>query len=299
MAIAFAPLAGVFEPSAVVQLADGRFLVAEDEKAFPFCAVTLAGGRVEVAPLQVDPAAEGARKLDDLEGLSVDTAGHVYALTSHSRDGDGDEKGSRDKLLRCRVEGDRLLDVRVCRSLKAALTSTHKLLATAAAVRDPKTAGGLNIEALEMAPDARLLVGFRSPLDEGKALVAVIDNPVAIFDAGATPSISPGLHRLDLAGDGLRALSYVPALFGYLAVGGPVAREATSFRLWFWRGPGDGKPRPVTVQGLDGFAHAEGVTPAIVDGQSALLIVSDDGNRSEGRSAGYLLLDPASLQIGA
>ena len=122
---------------------------------------------------------------------------------------------------------------------------------------------------------------------------------MAIFDSGGTPANSPELHHLDLGGDGLRALSYVPALAGYLAVSGPVAREATSFRLWFWRGPGDGKPRPVTVQGLDGFAHAEGVTPAIVDGQSALLIVSDDGNRAAGRPADYLLLDPAELQIGA
>jgi hypothetical protein len=299
MAIAFAPLDGVFEPSAVVQLADGRFLVVEDEKDFPFCAVTLAGGRVEAVPLPVDPAAEGARKLDDLEGLSVDSTGHVYALTSHSRDGDGDEKDSRDKLLRCRVEGERLVDVRVCRALKAALTATHPLLAAAAAVDDPKTAGGLNIEALEMAPDGRLLVGFRSPLDEGKALVAVIDNVEAVFDAGATPSISPELQRLDLGGDGLRALSYVPALAGYLAVGGPVAREQKDFRLWFWRGPGEGRPRPVTVPGLAGFAHAEGVTPAIVDGRPALLVVSDDGKRSEGRPAGYLLLDPASLLIGA
>lgn len=295
--IAFAPLAGVFEPSAVVQLADGRFLVVEDEKDFPFSAITLAGARVSALPLVVDPAAEGARKIDDLEGLTVGPDGWVYALTSHSRDGNGDEKASRDKLLRFRVEGDRLVDLRVCRTLKPALAAVHPLLAAAAAVIDPKTAGGLNIEALEMTPDGRLLVGFRSPLDHGAALVAVIDNPAAIFEAGAPPAIAPELYRLDLAGNGLRALSWVPALGGYLAVGGPPSREASGFRLWFWGGPGDLHPCPTTLPGLDGLAHAEGVTPALVNGREMILVVSDDGSRAGGRPANYLLLDPALLRI--
>jgi len=33
---AFRPLAGIYEPSAVQQLPDGRFLVVEDEKQIPF-----------------------------------------------------------------------------------------------------------------------------------------------------------------------------------------------------------------------------------------------------------------------
>ena len=37
----FLSLAGIYEPSAIQQLPDGRFLVVEDEKAYPFSLVTI------------------------------------------------------------------------------------------------------------------------------------------------------------------------------------------------------------------------------------------------------------------
>jgi hypothetical protein len=39
------------------------------------------------------------------------------------------------------------------------------------------------------------------------------------------------------------------------------------------------------------------VTPAVIDGQPRIVIVSDDGSRSDRRYAHYLLLDPAQLEI--
>ena len=84
----FRPLPGVFEPSAVQQLADGRFLVVEDEKAYPLSVFRIdPDGAVETTALPVD-----GWELDDLEGLAADSAGRLYAITSHSRDGDGDEQ---------------------------------------------------------------------------------------------------------------------------------------------------------------------------------------------------------------
>ncbi len=51
------------------------------------------------------------------------------------------------------------------KGLKPALVAAHPVLAAAAAIRDVKADGGLNIEALEISPDQqRLLIGFRSPL---------------------------------------------------------------------------------------------------------------------------------------
>ena len=92
-------------------------------------------------------------------------------------------------------------------------------------------------------------------------------------------------------------MSYVPALGGYLVVGGPVARQPVQFQLWFWSGgPGD-PARRVSVAGLPGFEHAEGVTPAVIDGRQKIVVVSDDGSREEGRCARYLLLDPEQLRI--
>jgi hypothetical protein len=295
----FRSLTGIYEPSAIQQLPDGRFLVAEDEKEFPFALVTLhADGSASSVPLQlVDDAAGGVGKLADLEALSGDAAGNVYAITSHSRNSRGEEKKSREKLLRVRVEGDRMVSPVAVTGLKAALAAAHPVLAQAAAIPDVKNDGGLNIEAMEMAPDGqRLLIGFRSPLLGGQAILASLDNPAAAFD-GAEPRISPSLVTLDCGGHGLRALSWIPALDGYLLVSGPVAQEQVQFHLWFWRGKAGEPPRPASVADLPGFEHAEGISPAIVAGAPKIMVVSDDGSREEGRLARYLLLDPAQLRI--
>ncbi len=297
----FRELTGIHEPSAIQQLEDGRFLVVEDEKQYPFSLVTLGtDGRVGSKPLSMDALAEddGFAKLDDLEGIALDRAGFIYAVTSHSRDGDGDEKKSRDKLVRFRIEDDHVVAPRVVKGIKPALTAAHPVLAAAAAIRDVKSDAGLNIEALDMSPDQqRLLIGFRSPLLDNRAIIASIDNPSAMFELGEPPRVAPTLTTLDLGGDGIRGMSHIPALHGWLLISGPVARQQVQFRLWFWSGQSDRPARPVTVAGLPGFEHAEGVSPALIDGRQQIIFVSDDGSRKQGLCAHYLLLDPAQLQI--
>ncbi len=296
----FRPLTGVYEPSAIQQLPDGRFLVAEDEKEFPFALVAVgADGSVDSVALDLGPEeqAGGIGKLADLEALTADGAGYVYAITSHSRNAKGEDKKSREKLLRFRVEGNRMVSPVVVTGLKSALAATHPILAQAAAIPDVKNDGGLNIEALEMAPDGqRLLIGFRSPLLGGHAIVASLDNPAAAFD-GAAPRIAPGLITLDCGGHGLRALSWLPALDGYLLVSGPVSKERAQFRLWYWSGKAGDRPRPAGVADLPGFEHAEGICPASVGDVPKIMVVSDDGSREDGRPAGYLLLDLAQVRI--
>ena len=294
--LTFKPLTGSYEPSGIQQLPDGRFLVVEDEKQHALSLLVIhASGSVSRTPLLVEDA---GWKLDDLEGVALDQLGFIYALTSHSRDDDGDEKKSRDKLVRFRVEGDRVLAPKVVSGLKRALTEKHPVLAVAARIQDVKTGGGLNIEALEISPDQqRLLIGFRSPLQGHRALVASVENPSGIFDADEAPRISASLTALDLGGNGIRGMSFIPSLGGYLIISGPSTREPQHFELWFWSGQADASARRVTVAGIPGFERAEGVSPAVIDGAQRIIIVSDDGSREEGRFARYLLLDPEQLQI--
>ena len=184
--------------------------------------------------------------------------------------------------------------------LKPALLSAHPVLAAAAEISDVKTSGGLNIEALEISPDnQRLLIGFRSPLLDHRAIVAAIENPSAMFDAGEPPRISPTLTTLDLGGHGIRGMSHFPSLDGYLVIGGPVASEQVQFQLWFWSGRPDDPARLVSVPGLQGFERAEGITPAVIDGRPRIMIVSDDGSREEGRCARFMMFDPGLLKIAA
>ncbi|MBW8327643.1 MAG: DUF3616 domain-containing protein [Thiobacillus sp.] len=297
----FRPLTGVYEPSAVQQLADGRFLVVEDEKQHPFSLITIAAdGRVSSVPLNPDSpdAGDALRKLDDLEGLTLDRSGYLYAITSHSRDEEGDEKKSRDKLVRFAIEGDRVAAPKVVKGLKAALLEAFPELAAAAAIRDVKAEGGLNIEALEMSADQqRLLIGLRSPLLDNRALIVSVENPAAMFDTGEPPRVSSTLTTLDLGGNGIRGMSCLPSLGGYLISSGPASRVQAPFQVWFWSGQPDAPARRVSVSGMQGFERAEGISPAVIDGHQRIIIVSDDGSRKEGRFARFLLLDPGQLQI--
>jgi hypothetical protein len=81
-------LTGIYEPSAVQQLADGRFLVVEDEKARPFSAFSLdAGGGLRTTEDEAGCCKffSSAWRLEDLEGLAIDGSGFLYAITSFSR----------------------------------------------------------------------------------------------------------------------------------------------------------------------------------------------------------------------
>jgi hypothetical protein len=184
--------------------------------------------------------------------------------------------------------------------LKSALVAAHPLLAAAAQVLDAKSGGGLNIEALEITSDRqRLLIGFRSPLQGSLALIASVENPSAVFEADAAPQVSSTLQTLDLGGHGIRGMAWMAALDGYLVISGPALRTQTAFGLWFWSGQPAAPARRVTVAGLDGFERAEGVCPAVIDGVPRIVIVSDDGNRKQGRCAQFVLLEPGQLQIAA
>ena len=70
---AFRPLTGIYEPSAIQQLPDGRFLVVEDEKEHPLSLVIIdADGTVKTAALTAGllQMFSSFWKLDDLEGLA-------------------------------------------------------------------------------------------------------------------------------------------------------------------------------------------------------------------------------------
>jgi hypothetical protein len=296
---AFRPLTGIYEPSAIQQLADGRFLVVEDEKQHPFSLVSInMAGDIASTPLVQNSTNEKDSfwKLNDLEGLTADAAGYVYAITSHSRDSDGDEKKSRDKLLRFRIEDNSVVEPQLCKDIKPALASAHPELEAAASEHNSKSDDGLNIEALEISADQKqLLIGFRSPLLDDCAVIATVENPAQIFEAGASPVIASTLYKLDLGGNGIRGMAYISALSGYLIIAGPAERTPMKFQLWFWNGQRNALPRRVSVQGIKDFERAEGVCAAVLNGQQKIMIVSDDGNRKENRYGHFVLLDADEL----
>lgn len=302
----FSPLEGVFEPSAVQQLSDGRFLLAEDEKEHPFDLLTPGkDGDFQVESLSPEDQFEkggpgdGFRKLDDLEALDVDRDGRVIAITSHSLTGKGKSKQSREKLIRFRIIGNRMQEPGIVYDLRSHLMDAIPALKEAGEARDVKNGNGLNIEGMALDPSGKqLLIGFRGPLVDGKAMIAIIENADTVFEKGVSPRIRRNPVLLDLKGQGIRGMARVSRLNGFLILSGPREKtHAESFGLWFWNGQTGVSPERVTVSGLQSLEHAEGITPFNSGNREGILIVSDDGDRSSGKPAQYLILGYDQLKI--
>ncbi len=292
---------GIYEPSGIHQLADGRIIIVEDEAHRPFSLLTLyANGNIESTSLSPKKMFKKKGpfkqflKLDDLEGVEVDNNGVIYAITSHSKTDNNDYVKKRDKLTRFSISGDQILEPVVISELREKLINHFPEL-------DRQTVGHrFNIESLSLNKQQnQLLVGFRYPLSKnGSALIATIDNLEALFTDNAALHFAPKLTRLDLNGNSIRGMAYDEKLEGYLIVAGSVQRgSAKENQLWFWNGSPKTLPEKFTIKGLDGIKNAEGVSPIVINGKRKILIVSDDGKEKKDIPASYLLLEYGQLSL--
>ncbi len=211
---------------------------------------------------------EGAARIGD----------RVYWIGSHGRNKDGKPRPNRQRLLATRVEsgvgGVKLVpDGRAYTRLLVGLQEDQRYEALGmrrAAALGPDD-GGINIEGLAATPEGGLLIGFRSPLVEGKALLASLLNPDRVIQGEAARFGDPIL--LDLGGLGFRDLVWSGR--EYFVVGGGV-KGGNRSRLFRWAGVGT---EPVAVKDT-GFKHynPEGVVVLRGEEPVELMVVSDDGN---------------------
>ena len=295
----------IYEPSGIQQLPDGRFIVVQDESFDPIQILSLdAKGRVTeklgICKPAISLAGEncGLGKLTDLEAVALGKNGYIYIITSHSRKKkDGKRGTSREKLARFRIEGERIIEPAVVADLKEHIIDKHAIFKQAAKIKDVRSEGSFNIEGLayDFAQD-RLLIGFRTPLADGKAIIITIDSPISLFEPGKAPRVADEVILLDLNGEGIRALAYDPRLRGYLILSRSAGKKKP-FRLWLWNGNRNENPKRVKIPELNGLRKAEGITPVRIQGEERILIVSDEGNVDRQKPGRYLLLKYEQLLI--
>jgi hypothetical protein len=138
----------------------------------------------------------------------------------------------------------------------------------AAAELAPKETGGLNIEGMTRRPDGTsVLLGFRNPRPQGKALTVPLLNPLQVTDGARAEFGEPQL--LDLGGLGIRALSLWRGQ--YLIIAGAIADETDS-RMFLWDGAD--RLRKLDSISLDGLNPEAFVSS---DESDRVLLLSDDG----------------------
>jgi len=149
-----------------------------------------------------------------------------------------------------------------------------------AAAISPEDPGGLNIEGLAATPDGHLLIGLRSPVVDGKALVLTLKNPdevLAIGAAAKAPVFGPPIE-LPLDGLGIRSIDYADKLKAFLIVAGPQDSEGV-FKLYKWSPSSQSVPTALATSIGKGL-RPEGLF-SLADGRSFKLL-SDDGDEKTG-----------------
>ena len=286
----------IYEPSGVQQLADGRLLVVEDESHQPLAVLSLqSDGRLSEQILHSETLSglispnRALGTMEDLEAVAVDGQNRIYVITSHSRKKNGKRTEKREQLIRFVLDGDKVSDIKVLHGLRKKISEKHESLEQAFSIRDVKDDGGFNIEGLSFdRTKQKLLIGLRSPLKDGNAIVVVVENPLAVFDHNEVPRIADTLIELDLGEGGVRSLCYDQHLGGYLILS---RKPGKTFKLWLWSGDTHDSPQRLHVPDVKKLRQAEGVTPVrLENGLTGILIVSDDGNRKKGKPGHYLFL---------
>jgi len=202
----------------------------------------------------------------------------AFWMGSHGRNKNGKERFNRCRLFATdiRVIGDEVTLTPVgkpCKRLLDDLLEDSRFDAFhlgEAARLAPKERGALNIEGLSAMPDGSLLIGFRNPIPDGKALLVPLLNPnEAIEDK---PSRFGPPIQLDLGGRGVRDLAWHAGT--YLIMAGSY-HGGGDFQLYYWAGPG-ANPEPVKVKHLEDY-HPEGIIIYPDRGLQQFQILSDDG----------------------
>lgn len=268
---------GWCDASAAVALDADHFVVANDENNA--LRIYRRGKADPVGPPMDLGTFLQASQESDLEGAAR-IGNRIYWIASHGRNKNGKLREDRHRFFATEIGPGNppalkpvgnayagLLD-----DLLAAEPLRAFDLATAATLA-PEAPKGLNIEGLAATPDGKLLVGFRNPVPNGRALVVPIENPDDVIHGRAKASLGAPM-LLDLGGAGIRSMELVGS--SYWIVGGPTA-DAGDFRLFRWSGKAAERPAPVA--GIDFSKNGQLRPEALfaVPGTTLVHILSDDG----------------------
>ena len=290
---------GVYEPSAVQQLPDGKLLIAEDEPnhAFSIISIDKTGRFIEDEALDTRVITGFKRRLSDLEALARDDEGFIYALTSHSRTRKGNRSPDREHLMRFKIQDGNVLGLTSYDNLTQVLETDHKLHDL---IRERTKAEvsfeEINIEGMAFDPvKKRLGLGFRDPEFNNMALVAFISNPKDVFERNAQPEFDE-VAILDIDGGGIRSLNYDPVLKNYVIANEVKDENGQKFsQLWTWSGNPTDEPQKISLPNLQHITNVEAVDSITVNGKPQMILMGDEGNASQKITAKYMLVDYSQL----
>jgi len=270
---------GMASASAVVSVGPDYFLAASDEdnrlRLYP-----LSGGP-SVTELDASPWLRLASRHGEVDLEGAATVGELtFWLGSHGRGKDGRARPDRERLFATQlVTNDSRPQLRLVgrpyRRLLIDLEAAPQLKRfhlTEASTHAPDD-GGINLEGLAAAPGGELLIGFRSPIPEGLALLVPLKNPREVI-AGQTARLGDPV-LLDLDRLGIRDLAWSGR--EWFCIAGRPGSGGTA-RLYHWQ-PGESRAVRIDHTGFK-QSNPEALTVFGPPEAPRLLVLSDDDKRT-------------------
>jgi len=150
----------------------------------------------------------------------------------------------------------------------------------------------ISIEGLSMdAKNTTLLIGFKSPVVDGKAIIIGIDNPKDVMLGREKPCFSEPIS-LDLKGLGIRGMTYDSHKDGYWIIAGGANERNFNFQLWFW----DRKNSNISfVKNHPYIGYGEGITITNKSSEEPALLIVEDNGIKPNKPADYIMINRNSL----
>ena len=211
--------------------------------------------------------------IEDPEGITTDGT-YFYIVSSQARSKSSGQAG----MVRFKFNpgSQTIEEAQTVGELKQMLINNVNELRDMGAVKAKDD--GINIEAVAWDhAQGRLLLGLRSPVIDGHALVV----PLKLSDAGgkfSIPNPKPGgieAIRLALGGQGIRSMEYddKSKLFHIIA-GATESQDKNDFKLWEWNGDAS-QTGLRDVATLDRKLKPEGITRVSVGNSDFKFLVFD------------------------
>jgi len=272
----------ICDASGAVAIGEQHFAVANDEDNILRVYRADSSGK-PVAYIDINNYFDNnpkGREVDLEDSTQLD--GLIYWITSHGRNKKGKSRPERHQLFANKlINGDevsfeqvghsytRLVrkDIAKDKQLKKYHFKKAKKLA-------PKKKGGLNIEGLAITPNQELLIGFRNPVPQGKALLLPLRNPAELVEQKGANAVFGEPVELDLGGLGIRSIAYWKSKDKYIIVAGAYD-GSNQFSLYRWSGL-DHTPHLIEGIGLPSDFRPEGVL-FYPNRDNQFQLCSDDG----------------------
>jgi hypothetical protein len=276
------------DASAGIALTEDLFVAADDESnKLRTYSRSKPGNPVHELDLAIPLQIGRGNPETDIEG-AAQVDGTVYWITSHGRNKDGKPRPSRQRFFATRLAGGPQPKLeftgRLYVGLLRDLASDPQLKPfdlDRASRLPPKDKGALNIEGMCSRPDGSLLIAFRNPVPNKKALFVPLLNPADLIAGKGARAKFGAPIQLDFDKNGVRDLMQQNGTY-YIIAGAHNGRD--DFQLYSW----DGSSAPTLLHDWKGSFNPEAIL-AVPGDPNKFVILSDDGTRKSGGTPCKLL----------